>query len=127
MRRWTVDLDGGEPLSANDREGWQARSERVRTWRRNAQLRARLVGVPRLARARITLHAVPPVRRKRDPSNLMPTQKAVLDGLVAAGILPDDDPEHVVEDMPVLHPATENETARMLKRWRVWVEIEELP
>lgn len=32
----------------------------------------------------------------------MPTQKAVVDGLVDAGVVPDDTPEFVVEDMPVL-------------------------
>jgi crossover junction endodeoxyribonuclease RusA len=121
-----VHLDAGEPLSANDRQGWHAKAESVRTWRRNATLRARLEGVPRLERARVRLHVVPPTRRKRDPSNLMPTQKAVLDGLVAAGVLVDDDPSHVVEEIPLVHDATSNETHRMLKRWLAWVEIEEL-
>ncbi len=39
-------------------------------------------------------------RRRRDPSNLMPTQKAIVDELVRCGLWPDDNPEWVEERMP---------------------------
>lgn len=39
-------------------------------------------------------------RRRRDPSNMMPTQKAIVDELVRCGLWPDDNPEWVEECMP---------------------------
>jgi len=41
-------------------------------------------------------------RRRRDPSNLMPTQKAIIDELVRCGVWPDDNPEWVTEMMPTV-------------------------
>ena len=59
-------------------------------------------GIPACARVRVRLVWMVSDKRRRDPSNVMPTQKAVVDGLVDAGVVPDDTPEFVVEDMPVL-------------------------
>lgn len=47
-----------------------------------------------------------PTRRRADPNNLAPTTKAIVDGLVDAGLLTDDDsthlegPHHVRADQP---------------------------
>lgn len=38
----------------------------------------------------LTLHYQAPDKRRRDPDNLAPTLKAAQDGLVKAGLLPDD-------------------------------------
>lgn len=43
-------------------------------------------------------------KRRRDPSNLMPTQKAIVDELVRCGLWPDDNPEWVEERMPRFCP-----------------------
>ena len=43
-----------------------------------------------------------PDKRRRDPSNLMPTQKAIIDELVRLGLWPDDTPEYVTEHMPTI-------------------------
>lgn len=60
---------------------------------------------------------LPRDRRRRDPSNLMPTQKAVVDGLVDAGVVPDDCPPFVTEWMPTITPHKEplNETDARLR------------
>ena len=50
-----------------------------------------------------------PVRdnRRRDPHNYYPTVKAIVDGLVDAGLWPDDTPEFVRTVEPVLHRAAD--------------------
>jgi Holliday junction resolvase RusA-like endonuclease len=41
-------------------------------------------------------------RRRRDAENPVATLKALCDGLVDAGIVPDDTPEYMVKHMPVI-------------------------
>ena len=36
-----------------------------------------------------------------------------MDGLVTAGVVPDDTPEYVTEAMPKIHPADKTATVRM--------------
>lgn len=50
------------------------------------------------------VRVVLPVTRggRRDPSNFLPAAKAVVDGLVLAGLWPDDGPAHVSLAEPVL-------------------------
>jgi len=43
-----------------------------------------------------------PDRRRRDPSNYYPPVKAIIDGLVAVMVWPDDTPEWVEVAEPVL-------------------------
>jgi hypothetical protein len=56
----------------------------------------------------------------------MPTQKAVLDGMVAAGLVPDDSEKYVQELVPVLHAPTDSYQDRVMKRWVWWVVVDEL-
>jgi Holliday junction resolvase RusA-like endonuclease len=51
-------------------------------------------GLPRLDRVTLRCHWYAPSRR-RDPDNVSAGVKVVLDGLVAAGVLPDDSWAHV--------------------------------
>lgn len=44
---------------------------------------------------RVTARQVSPVRRRRDPTGLAERLKGILDGLVDAGVLPDDDEDHI--------------------------------
>ena len=44
---------------------------------------------------RITARQVSPVRRRRDPTGLAERLKGILDGLVDAKVLPDDDEDHI--------------------------------
>ena len=43
----------------------------------------------------IVAHHVSPVRRRRDPLGLAERLKAIMDGLVDAGLIPDDDEDHI--------------------------------
>lgn len=43
----------------------------------------------------ITARQVSPVKRRRDPSGLAERLKGLLDGLVDAGVIPDDDEDHI--------------------------------
>lgn len=84
-------------ISANAREHWAPRAKRTRWWRHAAGI------VARNSRARIgervdvqfDFHKAPGPNRRWDPANLAPTGKAILDGIVDAEILADDDTRHV--------------------------------
>lgn len=99
-------------ISANERTAWHLRARKTRQWRdmtawtfRGSTLRfpggAHVFCELRFAGVRV-----------RDPANWAPTAKAVLDGLVDAGIFPDDSSQYVIgPDMrlgePVPKPADE--------------------
>lgn len=55
---------------------------------------ARLTRAPRLRRARIDIEVAFPGRR-RGTRGLMPTARAIVAGLVDAGVVPDDDRRHL--------------------------------
>lgn len=96
----TLAVNPGDVLpTANGREHWRRRAELTKRWRTYAYARARneLVAgrwTP-LERAHITITIDWPDQRRRDPANWSPTAKAIVDGLVDAGLLPDDDHRHV--------------------------------
>lgn len=91
------------PLTANQRLHWAAKARTTADVRRTAMLLARAAKLPQgFEHVTIELHYTPRDRRRRDASNLMPTQKAVVDGLVDAGLVPDDTPEYVTETIPTI-------------------------
>lgn len=49
----------------------------------------------------ILARRISPVRRRRDPTGLAEQLKGILDGLVDAGIIPDDDEDHIA--LSLLH------------------------
>ena len=80
-------------LTANDKHHWArkaALTKQLRLWgyllAREGQGDARL----HLTRARVEFEFAYPDRRRRDRHNLAPTVKALMDGLIDAGLLPDD-------------------------------------
>jgi crossover junction endodeoxyribonuclease RusA len=95
------------PLNLNSREHWAPRARKTKAWRTAACLAARAakVGPQGPAAVRVTI----PFSRgaRRDPHNFVPTVKAVIDGLVDAGLWPDDTPAFVttVEPLLVIDPA----------------------
>lgn len=89
------------PLSANQRMHWAAKARTTREVRQTACLLARKA--PRTDRLVVTLHYRPRVKRRRDTVNLGPLVKVLVDGLIDAGIAPDDDHEHVSTPEPVIH------------------------
>ena len=71
------------------------KARRTRALRVRAALAARAARIPPMARARITVHVHGRTRARTDPANAYPTIKACVDGLVDAGVLPDDDAAHL--------------------------------
>lgn len=89
------------PLNENDRLHWAERNRRVQSlrsvagfWGRSLRLQAE--------RIEVGLIWVVADARKRDEDNVVPTLKALCDGLVDSGIVPDDTPRYMVKRMPVI-------------------------
>ena len=98
-RSFTVALPAGlELINENQARRWHwTRKRRVaREIRRTAAWCARAAKIPTLDRAHIAYVVHIPSRRKFDPPNWAPSAKAAIDGLVDAGVLPDDDSTHVI-------------------------------
>lgn len=121
--KYMIDLQIPKPpLNANQRLHWAEKAREVRDLRHRTNLLARAAQLPTgCERVMVRLVYQPRDKRRRDPSNLMPTQKAVLDGLVDYGLVPDDCPPYVVERMPRLLPPEKG------KAGKVWVEVEVMP
>lgn len=81
----------GRTLTANKRPHWSYRAAVTREWRQEACQLARAARVPRLDRAAIRVDVLPRTRGRYDPNNVSPMSKAIVDGLVDAGVLDDDD------------------------------------
>lgn len=97
-RQWELKLtvEGGRTwLSLNHREHYMTRAKKIRAWRTYAQQKANAAGIPTLDRATITGHIYKNRAGRYDPHNLFPTVKAIIDGIVDAGILADDDHTHL--------------------------------
>lgn len=88
-------------LSLNDRGHWAQKARHVALWRHASNVAAMAAERHGLRRrqprsvVRLTL-PVRSVKQRRDPHNYTPTTKAVVDGLVDAGLWPDDTSEYVV-------------------------------
>lgn len=93
-------------LSMNDRMNWRPKAKLTADWLGAAKLAGQIAR--RKARwepCPVVVSVTLPVRdsRRRDPHNYFATVKPVVDGLVLAGIVPDDTPEWVTTIEPVLH------------------------
>jgi len=75
-------------ISANDRYGHHEKAKRTKAWREAAAL-AGWSGEP-LPWARLVVWYRFPDNQRRETSNLQPTSKAIVDGLVDVGVLLDD-------------------------------------
>lgn len=89
------DLPQADMLSLNGRADRRTLSPRIRTLRMQARVMARAAHCPTFMRARLVAWVRFPDGRRRDLHNYMPTLKALVDGLVDAGLLPDDDARHL--------------------------------
>lgn len=83
---------GCDWLSANQRHHWRTKADLTAWWRAAAGWRTRQAGIPALGPTLVVaeLHMTPRRRVRIDPANYAPTAKACVDGLVDAGIWPDD-------------------------------------
>lgn len=95
---WMLDeilIPSAQMLSLNDRGDRRRTAPTVKNLRTMAMIRARAAGIGRSERLRIVAWMRFPDARRRDPHNYMPTLKALVDGFVDAGVLPDDDKRHL--------------------------------
>lgn len=95
-------LQPAQRLSMNHRVHWRTRHRLTKLWRHAAHIAAcaDLGRAPSERRrepsmVRVEFPVADPGRR-RDPHNQAPTVKAIVDGLVDAGVWPDDTNEFVV-------------------------------
>ncbi len=101
--RWTLVLPyETPPLTANQRMHHMARHRHVKALRGTTTMLARAAHIPELPACRVTLTWFVQTRHRRDTDNVVPTLKAACDGLVDAGIVPDDTPELMAKLMPVI-------------------------
>jgi len=99
MRWWSVRSTGGRPLTVN----MVAKLHR-QTWAKlTAATRAEWTWLAREARVQpchaVTLTVTPLHKDRRSPQDVAacaPEAKAAIDGLVDAGLIPDDSPEHLL-------------------------------
>ena len=88
------------PLSLNDRHSWPVRARKVAEVRQTTGWLARAARIGVHERIRVQLLYVPAVHRTRDSDNLVATMKPAVDGLVDAGVVADDNDQHVVRGWP---------------------------
>lgn len=90
--------------STNERIHWRVRSERTKALRTATALAAKAVGAGELPPSLVTIVIPFPAKAsRRDPMNFVGTVvKAMVDGLVDAGLWPDDTPDYVTITQPRL-------------------------
>lgn len=109
--------------TSNNREHWRARQRKTRELRELAIWTVRAVRPPRFERAHVIAHVSYPTNGAADPGNVVGTViKALVDGLVAAGLFPDDDATHLLGPDPRRGPKTGTSGL-----WRIRLEIHDLP
>lgn len=90
----TFEIPKALVLSSNDRLHWAAKMKRTKTIRALAATTARGRGCV-TAPVEITCTVQYARAGRHDAHNLQPTAKALIDGLVDAGVIADDDDQHV--------------------------------
>lgn len=117
---------GKPPLSLNVRKHHHAHATDVKAVRGLTMLNAQqgglhMMGWERYGRLSVRLHYLPRDKRRRDTDNLVATLKAVCDGLVDAGLAPDDTPAYMSKPEPIIHPAVKGAAPLM------WLELSTVP
>ena len=83
-------------ITLNQRQHWAEKADLTRFYRQVGKLRSLELWIPHIGQAHVVAELRFRDRRRRDPHNWMPTAKAVLDGMVDAGVFPDDNHAHVI-------------------------------
>lgn len=89
-------IDIGRPLLSNDTRHRQVLAREKRKWREAGCWMARAAKIPKLGPVQVAAWGVYPTRTMPDVGGITPSVKAVLDGIVDAGILEDDAPPFVL-------------------------------
>lgn len=82
-------------INSNQRLHRMAQAKLTKTWRQASAAAAHGL-TPFTQQVHITAHIFKPRNGRYDTNNLAPTTKAIVDGLVDAGLLPDDSTEWVI-------------------------------
>jgi hypothetical protein len=83
-------------VNANDRGHWRPRAALIAEWRRAGAIYARQARLPRIDPPVVLTAYVHRIdNRRADAQNMAPTIKAVVDGIVDHGVLPDDANKYV--------------------------------
>jgi crossover junction endodeoxyribonuclease RusA len=91
-------------LTLNQREHWAPAAVKKKAWRSAAYFHARSNHVPLQAgRCVVSLSLPVADNRRRDGHNWVSTLKPVVDGLVDAGVFPDDSTPYVLTLEPSFH------------------------
>jgi crossover junction endodeoxyribonuclease RusA len=93
----TVEVPTNEWLSSNQRPHWAAKSRKTKALRERAYYLAKAQKLTAPTPASLIVEVGYPKRGRADPENGQPTYKALIDGMVDAGVIPDDDSSHIVE------------------------------
>lgn len=97
--RWEV-IHYDRPFTQNSVYGkgnYHTRAAAVKQWREAFAWLAKKAHIPSMQKCIVTCMPHLKDRRAQDTGACFPAAKAAIDGLVDAGVLPDDGPEHVVE------------------------------
>ena len=100
--QWVLDFDyPRNPIPLNGSHGkWQTHWRKTQNVRTVAARFAQLAGIPALGRCRAQLTWYVLTKTHRDVENLAYTLKSMCDGLVTAGVVPDDTPDLMDKPMP---------------------------
>lgn len=99
--QWALDLPYERPpLNANQRMHWAKKAALTKQVRAASFYAAKNAGVLRCDKVRVTLTWFVRTTTRRDADNVVPTLKALCDGLVDAGIVPDDTPGRWTRSCP---------------------------
>lgn len=117
------------PLSLNDRHATRGeRDAAIAKVRSDAGWIVKAQAMPRLGRqrhVRVELRYQPRRRGRRDEDNIVATYKPVCDGIVDAGIVPDDAPDYMTKVLPALVPPQPG--ARHGRMWLIITPAEPQP
>jgi hypothetical protein len=107
-------------LTANQRLHHMARARLSRQWRDATAWRCRHITETFTTGVRVVCELRFHGNRRRDPGNWAPTAKAIVDGMVDAGLFPDDNAKYVTgPDMRLGEPvATKGEEEVVVHVWR---------
>lgn len=97
-----VPLTPSDILNLNHRTHWAVEARLKKQWRDTVHLMCRSAKIPPCGHILVALHYAPAMSRRRDPDNLVASLKPACDGIVDAGVIPDDTSEFVTRDMPVI-------------------------
>ena len=115
-----LDLPDLPTWNANSRGSWHQRAPTVKAWRMVAKQAANAAGIPPLDVVFVELEMTPADMRRRDPDNLAGALKPVMDGIVDAGVIPDDSWEHVAGvALSIARP----DTGLREHRWRLTIDV----